>query len=136
MQFGALVWFSGRSGNSGAARCCGALGNAGKEARTEISAFERRLPRIRCRINPYWSPERPVSSASTSLGRLLAEGRAVVGLDNLNDYYDPALKAARLDILRGEQGFAFEQIDLADRASMERLFAGAPLCQGGASARR
>src|SRR5215208_1508267 len=55
--------------------------------------------------------------------RLLAEGRAVVGLDNLNDYYDPALKAARLDILRGEQGFAFEQIDLADRASMERLFA-------------
>src|SRR6476659_9677793 len=55
--------------------------------------------------------------------RLLAEGRAVVGLDNLNDYYDPALKRARLDILRGEQGFAFEQIDLADRASMERLFA-------------
>jgi hypothetical protein len=32
MQFGALVWFSGRSGNSGAARCCGGLGNAGKEA--------------------------------------------------------------------------------------------------------
>ncbi|HEY3149164.1 MAG TPA: NAD-dependent epimerase [Dongiaceae bacterium] len=55
--------------------------------------------------------------------RLLAEGRAVVGLDNLNDYYDPALKAARLDILRGERGFAFEQLDLADRASMERLFA-------------
>src|SRR5215211_4267986 len=55
--------------------------------------------------------------------RLLAEGRAVVGLDNLNDYYDPALKAARLDILRAEQGFGFEQIDLADRASMERLFA-------------
>ena len=46
--------------------------------------------------------------------RLLAEGRAVVGLDNLNDYYDPALKRARLDILRGEPGFAFEQIDLAD----------------------
>jgi UDP-glucuronate 4-epimerase len=56
--------------------------------------------------------------------RLLAEGRAVVGLDNLNDYYDPALKAARLDILRGEKGFAFEQVDIADRASMERLFAG------------
>ena len=55
--------------------------------------------------------------------RLLAEGRAVVGLDNLNSYYDPALKRARLDILRGEQGFAFEQIDLADRASVERLFA-------------
>jgi UDP-glucuronate 4-epimerase len=56
--------------------------------------------------------------------RLLAEGRAVVGLDNLNSYYDPALKRARLDILRKEEGFAFEQIDLADRAAVERLFAG------------
>jgi UDP-glucuronate 4-epimerase len=56
--------------------------------------------------------------------RLLAEGYAVVGLDNLNDYYDPALKRARLDVLRGERGFAFEQIDLADRAAVERLFAG------------
>lgn len=55
--------------------------------------------------------------------RLLAEGRSVVGLDNLNSYYDPALKLARLDMLRGEPGFAFEQIDLADRAAMERLFA-------------
>lgn len=56
--------------------------------------------------------------------RLLADGHAVVGLDNLNDYYDPALKRARLDVLRGERGFAFEQIDLADRAAVERLFAG------------
>lgn len=56
--------------------------------------------------------------------RLLAEGRAVVGLDILNDYYDPALKRARLDILRKEPGFAFEQIDLAERAAVERLFAG------------
>ena len=55
--------------------------------------------------------------------RLLAEGCAVVGLDNLNSYYDPALKEARLNLLRGERRFAFEQIDLADRASMERLFA-------------
>ena len=55
--------------------------------------------------------------------RLLAEGRKVIGLDNLNSYYDPALKRARLDILRGEQGFAFEAIDLADRASMAELFA-------------
>jgi UDP-glucuronate 4-epimerase len=55
--------------------------------------------------------------------RLLADGHAVMGLDNLNDYYDPALKRARLDVLRGERGFAFEQIDLADRASVERLFA-------------
>ena len=55
--------------------------------------------------------------------RLLAEGRAVVGLDNLNAYYDPALKQARLDILRGHQGFTFERIDLADRASVAALFA-------------
>ena len=55
--------------------------------------------------------------------RLLAEGRTVVGLDNLNNYYDPALKQARLNILQGEQRFAFEQIDLVDRASMDRLFA-------------
>ena len=55
--------------------------------------------------------------------RLLTEGLAVVGLDNLNSYYDPALKEARLDILRRQPRFAFEQIDLADRATMERLFA-------------
>ena len=54
--------------------------------------------------------------------RLLTEGLAVVGLDNLNSYYDPALKEARLDILQRQPRFAFEQIDLADRASMERLF--------------
>ena len=39
--------------------------------------------------------------------RLLAEGRNVVGLDNLNGYYDPALKQARLDILLREPGFRF-----------------------------
>jgi UDP-glucuronate 4-epimerase len=55
--------------------------------------------------------------------KLLAEGRTVVGLDNINSYYEPALKEARLNILRGEPQFAFEPIDLADRASMKRLFA-------------
>jgi UDP-glucuronate 4-epimerase len=50
--------------------------------------------------------------------RLLAEGCTVVGLDNLNNYYDPALKTARLDILRGERRFSFERTDLADRAAM------------------
>ena len=55
--------------------------------------------------------------------RLLAEGRTVVGLDNLNEYYDPALKKARLDLLRGEPRFSFERIDLADRAAMAQLFA-------------
>jgi UDP-glucuronate 4-epimerase len=55
--------------------------------------------------------------------RLLAEGRTVMGLDSLNAYYDPALKQARLDILLSQQGFKFERIDLADRASMAALFA-------------
>ncbi|SDN33846.1 NAD-dependent epimerase [Afipia sp. GAS231] len=55
--------------------------------------------------------------------RLLAEGCTVVGLDNLNDYYDPELKTARLDVLRGEPRFSFERTDLADRAAMARLFA-------------
>ena len=55
--------------------------------------------------------------------QLLAEGRHVVGLDSLNSYYDPALKQSRLNILRADARFSFEQIDLADRASMALLFA-------------
>ncbi len=54
---------------------------------------------------------------------LLAEGRHVVGLDNLNSYYDPALKQSRLNILREYSRFNFVQIDLADRPSMGQLFA-------------
>jgi UDP-glucuronate 4-epimerase len=55
--------------------------------------------------------------------QLLADGRQVVGLDSLNDYYDPALKQSRLNILRADSRFSFVQIDLADRASMALLFA-------------
>jgi UDP-glucuronate 4-epimerase len=55
--------------------------------------------------------------------QLLAEGRHVVGLDSLNSYYDPALKQSRLNILRADARFSFEQVDLADRASMALLFA-------------
>ena len=54
---------------------------------------------------------------------LLAEGHQVVGLDNLNDYYDPELKRARLNILRENPGFSFAAIDLADRPSISALFA-------------
>ncbi len=54
--------------------------------------------------------------------QLLAEGRQVLGLDNLNSYYDPALKQARLDVLRGHPRFRFVQIDLADRSGMKALF--------------
>ncbi|MCG2630412.1 NAD-dependent epimerase [Bradyrhizobium sp. WYCCWR 13023] len=55
--------------------------------------------------------------------QLLAEGRPVVGLDNLNTYYDPALKQARLALLRSEPDFSFVQADLADREAMAALFA-------------
>ncbi len=55
--------------------------------------------------------------------RLLDRGDEVVGLDNLNDYYDPTLKEARLAILREHPRFSFVKLDLADRAGMDALFA-------------
>jgi UDP-glucuronate 4-epimerase len=54
--------------------------------------------------------------------KLLDLGHEVVGLDNLNDYYDPALKRARLAQLEGRNGFHFVEADLADREAMEALF--------------
>ncbi len=55
--------------------------------------------------------------------RLLARGDQVVGLDNLNDYYDPSLKEARLARLAPHPGFRFVRMDVEDRAGMARLFA-------------
>ncbi len=55
--------------------------------------------------------------------RLLARGDRVVGIDNLNDYYDPALKGDRLARLNGSEAFAFHKLDLADRDGMAALFA-------------
>jgi UDP-glucuronate 4-epimerase len=54
---------------------------------------------------------------------LLARGDEVVGLDNLNDYYDVTLKQARLDILRKSPNFRFVKLDVADRPGMAELFA-------------
>lgn len=54
--------------------------------------------------------------------RLLAAGHQVIGLDNLNDYYDVNLKLARLDLLNNNPDFRFEKIDLADREGMAGLF--------------
>jgi len=54
---------------------------------------------------------------------LLSRGDAVVGIDNLNDYYDPQLKRDRLARLTPKPGFRFTQMDVADRGAMERLFA-------------
>ena len=55
--------------------------------------------------------------------RLLAAGHQVVGIDNLNDYYDVRLKQARLDRLTPHPQFRFEKMDLADRAAIAALFA-------------
>ena len=55
--------------------------------------------------------------------RLLAAGHEVIGLDNMNAYYDPALKEARLARLLPRTGFRFERLDLADRDGMAQLFA-------------
>jgi UDP-glucuronate 4-epimerase len=54
--------------------------------------------------------------------RLLARGDEVVGIDNLNDYYDPALKLARLARLRAYPHFRFEQISLEDGAALSGAF--------------
>jgi len=54
---------------------------------------------------------------------LLKRGDDVVGLDNLNDYYDVKLKTDRLDILRNHQNFVFIKADLSDRAAVEKAFA-------------
>ena len=54
--------------------------------------------------------------------RLLARGDTVLGIDNLNGYYDVALKQARLAPLLQHGGFKFEQIDVADRDAMAGLF--------------
>jgi UDP-glucuronate 4-epimerase len=53
--------------------------------------------------------------------RLLAEGAAVTGFDNLNDYYDVSLKEARLDILKREKSFVFVKEHLENRRAVETL---------------
>lgn len=55
--------------------------------------------------------------------RLLARGDSVVGVDNLNDYYDVSLKQARLARLSARAGFSFHKLDVADRQGMADLFA-------------
>ncbi len=54
--------------------------------------------------------------------RLLDRGDEVVGLDNLNAYYDPRLKQNRLQRLDAREGFEFVKMDVSDRAGMEQLF--------------
>jgi UDP-glucuronate 4-epimerase len=54
--------------------------------------------------------------------RLLKDGIQVYGIDNLNDYYDVALKKARLDRLVAQPGFTFEFVELSDRQAVAELF--------------
>ena len=58
--------------------------------------------------------------------RLMSLGHEVVGLDNLNDYYDPKLKHARLEQLEAQKRFRFVRLDLADADGMQKLFKAEP----------
>lgn len=53
---------------------------------------------------------------------LLEAGHQVVGIDNLNDYYDPRLKLHRVEQLKGHPAFEFQAIDIEDRVALEHLF--------------
>jgi UDP-glucuronate 4-epimerase len=84
-------------------------------------------------MNPFDDfPEAPilVTGAAGFIGfhlaaRLLREGRAVIGLDNLNPYYDVALKKARLALLQKEARFRFVPLDLRQRQELLELIASA-----------
>ncbi|TMN70485.1 GDP-mannose 4,6-dehydratase, partial [Pseudoalteromonas maricaloris] len=54
--------------------------------------------------------------------KLLAAGHTVVGIDNLNDYYDVNLKLARLDLFKDHSSFKFIKLDISERALMSELF--------------
>jgi UDP-glucuronate 4-epimerase len=57
---------------------------------------------------------------------LLARGRRMIGVDNLNDYYDVGLKRARLERLEAKKGFTFRKLDFADREAMATVGADFP----------
>ena len=54
--------------------------------------------------------------------QLLEDGYTVIGIDNLNDYYDPKLKVARLEILKNYPAFEFTRMDIKDQAVIDQLF--------------
>ncbi len=69
-----------------------------------------------------------VTGAAGFIGRAVAErlldrGEMVVGVDSFTDYYDPALKAARVKTLEGRNGFAFERMDIAEPEAFADLVA-------------
>ena len=56
--------------------------------------------------------------------QLLDKNISVLGIDNLNDYYDPKLKQWRLNTVGYKEGFSFEELDIADFASLKNVFSG------------
>jgi len=54
--------------------------------------------------------------------RLLNDGYEVIGIDNLNEYYDVNLKDTRLNLLKGNSGFSFHKIDISNKEKLERVF--------------
>jgi UDP-glucuronate 4-epimerase len=78
-------------------------------------------------VNPLQGAYVLVTGAAGFVGaalshRLLAEGARVTGCDNLNSYYDPALKDARLAGLTGHPGFAFHRVELSERDALGALW--------------
>lgn len=57
---------------------------------------------------------------------LLQDGRRVIGVDNINDYYDDSLKEARLELLAEQPNFEFYRLDIADQLGMEKIAAAHP----------
>ncbi len=55
-------------------------------------------------------------------GQLLDRGDEVIGIDNINDYYDPSLKLARLDMLTSREGFIEKRISIEDKEEMDKVF--------------
>src|ERR1700722_3737568 len=92
------------------------LSNTGRRRRAPVDVYSR--PRMKILVT---GAAGFIGSATAQ--RLLDRADEVVGLDNLNDYYDVSLKEARLARLRVRPGFRFEHLDLADRAAMQALFA-------------
>src|SRR5262245_17664573 len=74
--------------------------------------------------------ERPVDIVTGCAGfigfhvtkRLLDDGRSVVGVDNVNDYYDVSLKEARLNQLNAYEKFSFNRVDLGDSEKLSACF--------------
>ncbi len=61
---------------------------------------------------------------SHTVRRLTQDGHEIVGVDNLNDYYDVQLKLDRLELLKSLAQFRFQKLDISDRSAVESLFAG------------